>query len=131
MKRAWKIIKKCLKWSFYFLIVTTGLIVIFINSSPEFGGDPSKEDQARYSKTGHYENGEFKNIHVTKMDYTLEQILEVTSDYFSDDIQNIPKRPLKDGTIVPLSRPPTNPIHSMIPENCCPSFSIVSHCHPS
>lgn len=95
MKRAWKIIKKCLKWSFYFLIVTTGLIVIFINSSPEFGGDPSKEDQARYSKTGHYENGEFKNIHVTKMDYTLEQILEVTSDYFSDDIQNIPKRPLK------------------------------------
>ena len=48
----------------------------------------------KYSKTGHYENGEFKNIHVTKMDYTLEQILEVTSSYFSD-IQNIPKRPLK------------------------------------
>lgn len=92
MKLIWKIIKKFFKWTFYLLASITIIAIVFINTSPEFGGDPTEDDIKRYQKTGHYEVDEFKNYHLTTMDFSFDQIVEVTSDYFSDSIKNVPKK---------------------------------------
>ena len=70
------------------------LIVFFVNISPEFGGNPTDEDVEKYKRTGHYEDGRFKNYQLTSMDYSFSQILEIVGDYFDDSVQNIPKTPL-------------------------------------
>ena len=94
MKTILKYIKKLLKWIFCFVAFVVLIGVIFVNTSPEFGGDPKEEDIKKYIQTGHYEEGEFKNYSLTTMDYSFSQIVEIVGDYFDDSVQNIPKIPL-------------------------------------
>jgi L-ascorbate metabolism protein UlaG (beta-lactamase superfamily) len=48
--------------------------LIFVNTSPQFGGSHSKEDKIRYSESGHYENGVFVNLIPTNMDMGINKI---------------------------------------------------------
>lgn len=94
MKVIWKFIRGFFKWSSYLLLLITTVIVIFINTSPEFGGDPTEDDIKKYRATGHYIDGEFKNYQLTKMEFSFNQIVEVVGDYFDDSVNNMPRIPL-------------------------------------
>ena len=94
MKTFWKYIKNLLKWFFYLFAFIFLVIVIFLNTSPEFGGDPTDEDIEGYKKTGHYEDGRFKNYSITPMEFSFDKIVEVVGDYLDDSVKNIPNQPL-------------------------------------
>lgn len=53
------------------LVITT---VIFTNTSPEFGGKVTKEQQLAYAKTGHYEDGKFVNQIPSEMEIGLKDM---------------------------------------------------------
>ena len=94
MRKFWKYFIKFFKWTFYIVIFLIIIGVSFLNLSPEFGGNPTDKDIERYQKTGHFEDGSFKNYRLTSMDYSFSQIVEIVGDYFDDSVQNIPKIPL-------------------------------------
>lgn len=52
------------------LVVLTA--IIFTNTSPEFGGKVSKEQQLEFEKTGHYEQGKFVNLIPSEMEIGLK-----------------------------------------------------------
>ena len=54
MKRLWKYLKKALKWTVFLLLFLIIVGILFLNLSPEFGGDPTDADIEKYKKTGHY-----------------------------------------------------------------------------
>jgi L-ascorbate metabolism protein UlaG (beta-lactamase superfamily) len=41
--------------------------VAFANLSPELGGTPTKAEKARYAQSGHYQDGEFRNLVPTEL----------------------------------------------------------------
>ncbi len=53
------------------LVLITIVIIVFVNTAPQFGKSPSKEQQKIYAKTGHYEDANFKNKSLTKIDMHL------------------------------------------------------------
>ena len=53
------------------VVITT---VIFTNTSPEFGGKVTKEQQLAYAKTGHYEDGKFVNQIPSEMEIGLKDM---------------------------------------------------------
>ena len=60
------------------LIVLIG--VIFINTSPQFGGKHTKEDIKRYQESGHYEEGKFINLSPTNLDMSFKNIVAILKD---------------------------------------------------
>lgn len=72
------LIKKVLKMigitilSILLLIVVIG--VVFVNTSPEFGGSPTKEQAEQYALTGHYEDGKFVNQIPSEMEVGVKDI---------------------------------------------------------
>lgn len=86
----WKWIKKLLKWTFYALALITIVLIVFINTSPEFGGDPTEADLARYEKTGHYKDGEFQNLVETKMDFSFSKMVEIFGDMWDGNTKRVP-----------------------------------------
>lgn len=77
-------IKKILKGfgklllAFIVLILVTG--TLFINLSPEFGGDPTETDVAAFEKFDYYEDGSFQNLVSTSMDMSFSSIIELIGD---------------------------------------------------
>ncbi len=59
-------------------ILTVTLIgaTLFINISPQFGKNPTKEQQAGYAKAGHYNKGKFLNETRTEMDLQFWRMLK-------------------------------------------------------
>ncbi len=56
-----------------FLLTTGGILgtlllaaVAFTGLSPQLGGTPTKADRQRFAQSGHYVDGEFKNLLPTK-----------------------------------------------------------------
>lgn len=86
----WKWIKRLLKWTFSAIGVLIIALVIFINTSPEFGGDPTDEDIARYQKTGHYQEGEFQNLVETKMDFSFSKMVDIFEDMWEGNTMRVP-----------------------------------------
>ncbi len=54
--------------------------VLFVNLSPEFGGDHNEDDIERYRQSKHYEDGKFQNLIPTSMDMSFSQMLKVLGD---------------------------------------------------
>ena len=62
---------------FIALLVIVG--VVFLYTSPQFGGSATKEQIAEYEKTGHYKEGKFQNLTETKMmEFTLSNMVDMT-----------------------------------------------------
>ena len=95
MKIVWRFFKKILKRSFVFLVLLIVIIVIFVNWSPEFGGDPTKKDIEIYYKTGHYKGGRFNNYSLTPMEFSYDKMVEVVADYLDDSVKNIPSQSIR------------------------------------
>lgn len=52
--------------------------IIWLNTSPQFGGKHSEADIARYEASGHYEEGVFVNLSETSMDMSLSSMWGMT-----------------------------------------------------
>lgn len=72
------------------LVIAT---ILFMNLGPQFGGNHSKEDIARYEASGHYAEGKFQNLMPTSLDYSLKGIVNMTKAFIKG---NPNKSPLKD-----------------------------------
>ena len=74
----------------YILVTFSISVAAFINLSPEFGTNPSKEQKQLYANYSNYENGEFQNV---------EEFIMMTEDmpmseFFRDDSNRIPNNDL-------------------------------------
>lgn len=68
--------------------------VAFANLSPELGGKPTKAQRAAYARTGHYQDGEFKNLVPTEL-MTGGSTLKVLWNFiFGQHPDTEPPRPL-------------------------------------
>ena len=85
MKLLWKIIIKFFKWTFYILLFVIIGIVIFINTSSEFGGSPSDEEMVEFEKTGHYKEGQFQNYHQTSRGFSWDVFWSTMKEYYKDN----------------------------------------------
>ena len=74
------------------LIVVVGLL--FINLSPEFGGQPTAEQRARYDQLDYYADGKFANLISTSMDMSFGTMLSVLGDYLRGVPRGRPGFPL-------------------------------------
>ena len=54
--------------------------MIFINTSPQFGGDHTKKDIIRYQESGHYKDGKFTNLVPTSLDMSFKNIMAMIKD---------------------------------------------------
>jgi L-ascorbate metabolism protein UlaG (beta-lactamase superfamily) len=50
------------------------ITVVFVYTSPEFGGSPTKEQKLAYAQTGHYEDGKFINQIPSTIDVGIRDI---------------------------------------------------------
>ncbi len=78
-------IKKILKYMVIGIISIITIIVIvgvvFVNTSPEFGGKYSEKDEERYEKSGHFKDGVFVNQIETSMDMSFSSIVSTSIDF--------------------------------------------------
>ena len=64
------------------LIIVVILIgIIFINTSPEFGENPSKNDLIKFKKSINYKAGKFKNSTKTSMSMSFKETIVTLKDY--------------------------------------------------
>lgn len=56
---------------------------LFINLSPQFGGEATPEQLQAYAKTGQFEDGVFKNIQPTSMDMSAGKMFGVMVDFIN------------------------------------------------
>jgi L-ascorbate metabolism protein UlaG (beta-lactamase superfamily) len=77
--------KKILKLIGKSLLIVVGIVliitVVFVKTSPQFGGNHTKEDIKRYEESGHYEAGKFQNLIPTPMDMTFGNTMSLLKDY--------------------------------------------------
>lgn len=59
--------------------------IIFVNTSPEFGGKPTKEQQLQYATTGHYEDGKFVNQIPSEMEIGIKDMPSLLYKQFKND----------------------------------------------
>ena len=72
--------KKTFKMIGIYLIVIIGLIIIvvalFLNLSPQFGKDATKEQKLEYAKSGYFKEGKFVNQSLTVMDLNYWDLIK-------------------------------------------------------
>ncbi len=56
--------------------------VLFINLSPQFGGNISKQQKLIFEKSSNYENGKFQNIEKADVNMTGENFRKMFKEYF-------------------------------------------------
>jgi L-ascorbate metabolism protein UlaG (beta-lactamase superfamily) len=91
MRKPFKLIGRLLAG---FVVVLLVVGVAFANLSPELGGKPTKAQRLAYAKSGHYEDGEFKNLVPTEM-MTGGSTFSALWKFLFDKVPNAqPARPL-------------------------------------
>ena len=80
------------------IVVLVGIIALlgiggflFIHYSPEFGGTASEEEQLRYTKSKHYEEGKFVNNGNINMDLSAGDMLKAISGMINPIPNAVPK----------------------------------------
>lgn len=62
------------------LLIVIG--VVFVNFSPEFGGNHTDNDLVRYENTGHFKEGIFENITPADMTMTFDDVMTLLGKYW-------------------------------------------------
>ncbi|MTI22579.1 MBL fold metallo-hydrolase [Fulvivirga sp. RKSG066] len=83
------------------VIVVTG--ILFVNLSPEFGGDVSDAKKEIYAQSRQYEDGKFTNEVETKMGLSFKETVKVMFQFFKGAPNREPKQPLPMVTLDSLS----------------------------
>ncbi|GAB5539964.1 MAG: MBL fold metallo-hydrolase [Salibacteraceae bacterium] len=90
-----KILKQFFKWIGYLFLVLILTIIVWMYSSPQFGGSPSEEQIALYQTTDHHDGEAFFNYERTNMDMDVSTMLETLRE-FLNPVENIaPKGDIK------------------------------------
>lgn len=76
----------------YLMITIISIILIvaiaatlFVNLSPQFGANPSKEKLLQYEKLDYFEDGKFSNLMPTNMDMDFAKALKMLPEFFKND----------------------------------------------
>lgn len=64
------------------LVIVTAILV---NTSPQFGGKPTKEQKLQYAQTGHYEDGKFVNQIPSEMEIGFKDMPSLIYKQFKKD----------------------------------------------
>lgn len=67
------------------ILILVGITLIFVNTSPQFGGKPTKEQQLQYATTDHYEDGKFVNQIPSEMEVGLKDFPSLIYKQFKSD----------------------------------------------
>ena len=54
---------------------------LFVNLSPEFGGNHTEKDKARYSESDNFKEGKFQNIDKPNMDMSFGETMTTLVEY--------------------------------------------------
>ena len=65
--------------------------VVFVNTSPQFGGKATKEQKEFYTQSGHYKDGKFENLIPTNMDMPFGKTVKIMKQFFKGDPSFQPK----------------------------------------
>jgi len=68
--------------------------VVFLNTSPEFGGKAGRVQQSRYAETGQYEEGKFVNQIPTSMDLGITEYPKLLLEFLRGTPDARPSAPL-------------------------------------
>lgn len=90
----WKWIKRVFKWFFYTVVAIVIVGIVFLYTSPEFGGDHTSEDVSRYEKTGHYKEGQFQNLIKTELGFDFSKMGEIMGDFWKGNPNRQPNKGL-------------------------------------
>ncbi len=72
-----------------FVLVISG--IIWLKTSPQFGGEHSAQDVKRYQESGHYDEGKFINLTTTNMDMSLGNIWAMLKAFVKGNPNKSPK----------------------------------------
>lgn len=84
------------------ILLLTLPTMIFLYTSPQFGGSASKEKKAQYAKTGYYKDGQFINIEEFSLNLDCHSITEMLKKMWNRN-ENI--EPKTDISVLPYSIP--------------------------
>lgn len=91
--------KKILKMTSLLLVGMILLIVlltlVFMYTSPQFGGSPTKEQKLAYAQTGHYEDGKFINQIASPMDVGFKDIPSLLYKQLKGDPNRQPSKKIE------------------------------------
>jgi L-ascorbate metabolism protein UlaG (beta-lactamase superfamily) len=73
------------------IIIAVIGITIFLYTSPQFGGKPSKEEIVKFEETGHYNKGKFQNLIETSMDMSFSNFTGMIKDMIKGNPNTEPK----------------------------------------
>ncbi len=90
-----KILKKMgiLLLSLLLILLLSGFL--FVNLSPQFGGNASDQQKALYVKSSNYYQGKFKNQIPVQMDMSLSDMRKSLVGYFNPSANTIPEKAIK------------------------------------
>ncbi len=74
------------------LLFVFGVIVLFVNLSPQFGGSVSKEQRKGYAQSKNFRDGVFKNKEDVKMEMGFNGFVKGIRGYFGPQPNTAPKK---------------------------------------
>ena len=83
-------VKKLFTMIIYILVALSISVTAFINLSPQFGTNPSKDQKQLYANYSNYENGEFQNVE----EFILMTEDMPMSEFFRNDSNRVPNKDL-------------------------------------
>ena len=91
-----KLIKKIIIRMLYIVLSLIALLIIigafFINLSPQFGGEATKQQQEVFSKSKHYKDGKFVNNDGVKMEMSFKDTFKAMGAVFNSDSNSKPNK---------------------------------------
>lgn len=67
------------------VVIVLLIAVLFINLSPQFGANPSKEKVDKFQRRAYFEDGKFSNLIPTNMDMGFTEALKMLPEFLKDD----------------------------------------------
>ena len=90
----WRVIRKILKYLLILIVVLAVVITLFVNLSPTFGTNLSKEQQELYATFDNYEDGKFANLPSEGMGAGIERLSTIPESELTTD-ESRPQDPLR------------------------------------
>ncbi len=88
LKQIFKYIKRMILVLGIIITVLIITVILFINFSPAFGGDISKEQQLEYTKSENFKKDVFVNKKKVDLDASLGKILSMSRKFFFEKVPN-------------------------------------------